>query len=51
MSKIVRFNRIGGPDILELTEEELAGPKNNEVLVDIKAAGLNRAEYLYMQGL
>jgi NADPH:quinone reductase-like Zn-dependent oxidoreductase len=51
VSKIVRFNSIGGPDVLEITEEQLAAPKDNEVLVDIKAAGLNRAEYLYMQGL
>lgn len=51
MSKIARFSRIGGPDVIELNEEELASPKNNEVLVDVKAAGLNRAEYLYMQGL
>jgi NADPH:quinone reductase-like Zn-dependent oxidoreductase len=51
VSKIVRFNSIGGPNVLEITEEQLAAPKDNEVLVDIKAAGLNRAEYLYMQGL
>lgn len=51
MTKVVRFNTIGGPEVLEILEEELRSPKENEVLVDIKAAGLNRAEYLYMQGL
>lgn len=51
MSKIVRFNSVGGPDVLEIIDEDLDSPKENEVLVNIKAAGLNRAEYLYMQGL
>ena len=51
MTKVVRFNTIGGPEVLEILEEELRSPQENEVLVDIKAAGLNRAEYLYMQGL
>ncbi len=51
MSKIVRFNSVGGPDVLEIIDEDLGSPKKSEVLVDIKAAGLNRAEYLYMQGL
>jgi len=51
MSRIVRFNNTGGPEVLQITEENLGAPKENEVLIDIKAAGLNRAEYLYMQGL
>jgi NADPH:quinone reductase len=51
MAKVVRFYETGGPEVLKIIEEELGSPQENEVLVDIKAAGLNRAEYLYMQGL
>ena len=50
MAKIVRFDSIGGPENLKIVEEEPADPGAGEVLVDVKAAGLNRAEYLYMAG-
>jgi NADPH2:quinone reductase len=50
MARIVRFNQIGGPENLTLVEEDPAVPGPGEVLVDVKAAGLNRAEYLYLAG-
>ena len=50
MARIVRFDQVGGPDNLKIVEEEPAAPGAGEVLVDVKAAGLNRAEYLYLAG-
>jgi NADPH:quinone reductase len=50
MARIVRFDAIGGPENLEIIEEEPAAPGAGEVLVDVKAAGLNRAEWIFLQG-
>ncbi|NNL84971.1 MAG: zinc-dependent alcohol dehydrogenase family protein [Myxococcales bacterium] len=50
MTKILQFKEIGGVDQLQLVDVELASPGKGEVLVDVKAAGLNRAEYLYLHG-
>ena len=50
MARIVRFDQIGGPENLKIVEEAPAEPGAGEVRVDVKAAGLNRAEYLFLQG-
>lgn len=50
MAKIARFSEIGGPDKLHLVDEEPPRPGTGEVLVDVRAAGLNRAEWLYLAG-
>ncbi|MGR9089117.1 MAG: zinc-dependent alcohol dehydrogenase family protein [Gammaproteobacteria bacterium] len=50
MARIVRFDKIGGPENLQIVEEAPAAPGAGEVQVDVKAAGLNRAEYLFLQG-
>ena len=50
MAKIVEFERIGGPEQLRLVDREVPAPGPGEVQVDIKAAGLNRAELLHLAG-
>ncbi|MGB8260965.1 MAG: zinc-dependent alcohol dehydrogenase family protein [Terracidiphilus sp.] len=50
MSKIVRFHRLGGPEVLQFEEMEPRQPGHGEVLLRVQAAGLNRAEALYMRG-
>lgn len=50
MARIVRFDQIGGPEQLKIVDEEPGQPAAGEVLVKVHAAGLNRAELLYMQG-
>lgn len=50
MKKVV-FNEIGDPEILQIVDAEIPTPKPNEVLIKIKACGLNRAELLFFQGL
>ncbi len=51
MAQIVRFNEIGGPEVLRLEECELAQPGPSEVRIRVQAIGLNRAEVLFRQGL
>jgi NADPH:quinone reductase-like Zn-dependent oxidoreductase len=44
------FDRIGGPEVLELGSHEVRSPEPGEVLVKIRAIGLNRSDLLYMAG-
>lgn len=48
--KTVQFNKIGGPEVLQLVENDIPKPKANELLIKIKACGLNQAELLFFQG-
>lgn len=50
MSKIVRFHRFGGPDVLEIETIDVAPPGAGEVQVDISRIGINRAEALMRSG-
>jgi len=50
MARIARFTEIGGPEKIQLVDEEPQAPGKGEVLVNVKAAGLNRAEFLYLHG-
>jgi NADPH:quinone reductase-like Zn-dependent oxidoreductase len=47
--KIVRFHKIGGPEVLQLDELPLPEPGVGEVRLRVKAIGLNRAEALFRQ--
>jgi len=47
--KIVRFHRIGGPEVLQLDELPLPEPGIDEVRLRVKAIGLNRAETHFRQ--
>ena len=44
------FDRVGGPEVLELGPSELGAPQPGEVLLRIRAIGLNRSDLLYMAG-
>lgn len=50
MARIVRFDTPGGPENLRIVEEDPRAPDAGEVLVRVRAAGLNRAEWLYLHG-
>lgn len=50
MTKVVEFQQIGGPKQLSLIDRSIADPAPDEVQVEIKAAGLNRAELLFVAG-
>jgi NADPH:quinone reductase-like Zn-dependent oxidoreductase len=51
MPKAIRFNQLGGPEVLQ--EEDLPDrqPGPGEVLLKVEAVGLNRAESMYYHGL
>ncbi len=51
MPKIVRFHSIGGPENLKLDDLPSAPPGEGEVKLRVQAAGLNRAEALFMRGV
>ncbi|ERK09475.1 Quinone oxidoreductase [Pantoea sp. AS-PWVM4] len=50
MSKVVRFNRTGGPEVLEIVNEQVPAPAAGEVQIRVHAIGLNRAEIMYRNG-
>jgi NADPH2:quinone reductase len=49
-AKAIRIRAPGGPDVLELGEIEVPTPGRSQVLVEVAAAGLNRADCLQRRG-
>ena len=50
MAKAVRFEALGGPEVLKLQEVFLGEPGADEVRLRVEAVGLNRAESMYFHG-
>jgi NADPH:quinone reductase-like Zn-dependent oxidoreductase len=50
MSKIVRFHKIGGPEVLQFEERETPTPGKGEVRLRVEAVGLNHSEGAYFHG-
>ena len=50
MPRIVRFHQLGGPQNLQIEEAPRQQPGKGEVRLGVLAAGLNRAESVYMRG-
>lgn len=50
MPKFVRFHQVGGPEVLRIEEEARRQPGNGEVLLKVRAVGLNRAESMFIRG-
>jgi NADPH2:quinone reductase len=48
--KAIVINGFGGPEVLELQERETPEPKPNEVLIRVKAAGVNRPDIFQRKG-
>jgi NADPH:quinone reductase-like Zn-dependent oxidoreductase len=44
VARVIRFHELGGPDVLKVEEHDLGDPGPGEVLLDVEAIGLNRAE-------
>ena len=49
MTRIVRFYETGGPELLTV-EEAIQHPRRGEVLIQVEAIGLNRADSMFMRG-
>ena len=50
MSRMVNFNKYGGPEVLTIEKVGLAEPAAGEVRVKMKALALNRANSLFREG-
>ena len=50
MSRIIRFHRTGGPEVLQLDELDIGAPKAGEIRLRVRALGLNRAEAMFRSG-
>ena len=51
MSRVVRFHRLGGPEVLEIEDLPDRALKKGELRVRIEAIGLNRAEQMFRAGV
>ncbi|MGC1303904.1 MAG: zinc-dependent alcohol dehydrogenase family protein [Caulobacteraceae bacterium] len=51
MVRIVRFHRVGGPEVLQFDELDIGGPQPGEVRIRVRALGLNRAESMFRRGI
>lgn len=50
MARIVRIHETGGPEALKIEEVETDPPGSDEVAIQVKALGLNRAEAMFRSG-
>ncbi|VFU09954.1 zinc-dependent alcohol dehydrogenase family protein [Methylocella tundrae] len=50
MSRHVRFDKIGPPDVLHLVDLDVPAPAAGEVRIRVKAIGVNRAEAMFRSG-
>jgi NADPH:quinone reductase-like Zn-dependent oxidoreductase len=49
--KAIVQDRYGGPDVLDFRDIDQPVPKDSEVLVQVRAAGLHRGDWHIMTGL
>ena len=50
MDRIAEFSELGDPSVLKIVEAQATQPAAGEVQIAMKAAGLNRAELLFLAG-
>ena len=48
--KAIVYTKYGSPDVLELKEVEKPAPKDNEVLIKVRAASVNPLDWHFMRG-
>jgi NADPH:quinone reductase-like Zn-dependent oxidoreductase len=51
MAQVVRFDSVGGPEVLKLVEAEVRAPRAGELKIEVHAIGLNRAEAMFRSGM
>jgi len=49
--KAIVYNKYGSPDVLHLKEVEKPTPKDDEVLIKVRAAAANAADYYLLSGI
>jgi len=48
--KVIEISQPGGPDVLRIAEREKPEPRTGEVLIQVKAAGVNRPDVMQRMG-
>ncbi len=48
--RVARIEEFGGPEVLRVAEEPRPEPGDNEILIEIRSAGINRADVLTRGG-
>lgn len=51
MARVVQYEEVGGPEVLEIVEVPTPVPADDEVLVEVKAAGINPVDLKQRSGL
>ncbi len=51
MTRVVRFHKTGGPEVLQIDEVDIGGPGAGELRLRVHALGLNRAEAMFRSGM
>lgn len=51
MSKTVVFHEVGAPEVLNVEQVEVSYPGPQEVRIQVKSIGINRADAMYRQGM
>jgi NADPH:quinone reductase-like Zn-dependent oxidoreductase len=51
VARIIRFHRLGGPEVLKIEQSGVREPREGEVRIQARAFGLNRAESLFRSGV
>jgi NADPH:quinone reductase-like Zn-dependent oxidoreductase len=49
MSRIIKFAKAGGPEVLEFIETQVPAPGPHEVRIKVKAFGINRGEVMWRE--
>lgn len=50
MTRVVRFHRTGGPEVMQFDDLPVGDPRPGEMRVRVEAIGLNRAEAMFRSG-
>lgn len=49
--KVIRFHKVGGPEVLQIDDIPVTNPKGTEVLFKVEAFSLNQADILFINGM
>ena len=50
MTRVVRFHRVGGPEVLQIDNVDVPSPQSGEVRIHVKAFAVNRADAMFRSG-
>jgi len=50
MARVVRFHKIGPPEVLQIEELDIGKPGPGEIRIRVEAIGINRAEAMFRSG-